>query len=328
MSLHPQKKRPPGGIYQQIFSHLQAPEAFVFSVDEFYTFLRFPSPERCERAILLHPNPKFRQQLNGHKVPHLWLSKESFLAFALHQRPEDQQLLSLFGYYQGKRLRDRVLKFEDKGETPVTPLDLHKSVTGRFYTYSLDTWQLSADLGLDPQQVFDLVNGEGLCSAAQRIDFKRLPVWMEAEIEYGIRFVPFASFNSLAHHHRAEVLPVLECLWEKGNLSTVQKGVLEVLAEAIQELLTQQQQIDELRQRLAEEARQLSLRNHYKTAAQLCHPDRYLQEADRKVAHRLFLELTSAYEADDLKGVRETHLRVVETLGEKTDETKYRELAG
>jgi DnaJ domain len=52
------------------------------------------------------------------------------------------------------------------------------------------------------------------------------------------------------------------------------------------------------------EAEQKELKDKYRKASKLCHPD-VVDEADKEAAHKIFAELSTAYERNDLKSVTE-----------------------
>ena len=99
-------------------------------------------------------------------------------------------------------------------------------------------------------------------------------------------------------------------------------------------MLRKQEEYDEVREEEArklreklEEKKRQHLRTHYKQAARLCHPDNFESEEKKDLAHRLFLELSSAYNEEQLKEVQQIHLRAIHALGNKSDLKQYRELA-
>jgi hypothetical protein len=187
---------------------------------------------------------------------------------------------------------------------------------------------------LDPQEVFDLLNKKGLFSFAQEIGFKEEAIWLEDEQENGKVFIPFASFNSLDPHLRKRFLLLLQCIYDEAKLNEEQYQLMETLAASLEEMLAEQENHDLIREEDArkhrekiEKKKQKNLRIHYKQAAKLCHPDQYETDDKKEMAHRLFLELTTAYEEKKLKEVQQVHLRAIHALGSKTDLKEYRELA-
>jgi hypothetical protein len=188
---------------------------------------------------------------------------------------------------------------------------------------SLDTLQLAQDLALDPKQLFDQLNQEGLLSWASFLGFRRQAHWMESEQEFGNIFIPYASFNSLDPDERARFFEVMEFLWHHGGLSPEQSTLLETLAKALQDTLTQQRIYEEEKKAVQEEAvrreteaAEARLRQAYKEAARLCHPDLHVEEPQKVRAQALFQQLNQAYQQQDLATVQ------------ATSEVIQRELAG
>lgn len=274
--------------------------------------------------------------MNERHAPDLLLEKGFFLDLARKRRNVDPWLKDLNLWYKAENLRVRILYFDDsekKRKLDWLGLSEEKE-KGNFYTYSLDTYTLADSLGLDPQEIFDLLNKKGLFSFAQEVGFKEETIWLEDEQENGKVFIPFASFNSLDPHRRKRFLPLLQCIYDEAKLNEEQYQLIETLAASLEEMLAEQENYDLIREEDArkhreriEKKKQKNLRLHYKQAAKICHPDQYETEDKKDMAHRLFLELTTAYEEQKLKEVQQVHLRAIHALGSKTDLKEYRELA-
>jgi hypothetical protein len=229
--------------------------------------------------------------------------------------------------YKAYLLDQKARQFEHfPSPTPLTAWDIAEETEGNFYAYKLNTLQLAQDLELDPQQLFDQLNQEGLLSWAAFLGFRREAHWIASEQEFGNIFIPYASFNSLDQDERARFFEVMEFLWHQGGLSPEQSTLLETLAKALQDTLTQQRSLRRskkdrrFRRRLPGAKRKPprpDFGKHTKQAARLCHPDLHVPKDRKKArAQALFQQLNQAYQQQDLATVQ------------ATSQTIQRELAG
>lgn len=326
-------------IYKKIWKALKADDSHPFSITDYFSFLGYQSKGACKRAVMNHPEAAFKEGtrlMNERQAPDLLLEKGFFLELARKRKNADPWLQDLNLWHKSETLRKRILHFEDSEKRrELTWLGLaEEKERGYFYSYSLDTYNLSQSLNLDPQEIFDLLNQKGLLSFAQEIGFKEKSIWLEAEHEEGKIFIPFASFNSLDPHLRKQFLVLLQCIYDEAKLTEEQYQLMETLATSVEKMLEEQENYDLTREEEArkqrerhEKKKQKHLRIHYKQAAKLCHPDQYASADKKDLAHRLFLELSTAYEEKKLKEVQQVHLRAIHALGSKMDLKEYRELA-
>ncbi len=324
-------------IYRKIWQALKEDDPYPFSITEYFSFLGYQTKGACKRAVQNHPEPLMQERMrlmNERHAPDYLLEKGFFLEFARKRKNADPWIKDLSLWYQAECLRQQILHFEDDPKKrELSWLELEEKEKGPFYTYSLDTFTLARSLLLDPRTVFDLLNEKGLLSFAARVGFREESLWLEAEHENGKVFIPYASFNSLDTHLRRKFLALLQCIYDEAKLSGEQYQLMEGLAEALEEMLTKQEDYDEEREEEArkqrekiEKKRHENLRLHYKQAARLCHPDKFESTDKQDLAHRLFLELSTAYEEEQLKEVQQIHLRAIHALGNKADLKEYREL--
>jgi len=325
-------------IYRKIWQTLKEDESHPFSITDYFSFLGYQSKGACKRAIQHMPQADFQEGLrmmNERHAPDLLLGKHFFLHLARKRKNADPWLKDLHTWYEADCLRKSVLQFSDDGKKrKLEWLGLKEKEKGSFYTYSLDTYQLAQSLSLSPQAIFDSLNAKGLLSFAPKVAFIEENIWLEAEQENGRIFIPYASFNSLDPHERKRFFPCLQHIYDEFPLNENQLQLIEILAESLEEMLNLQAEYDQIRAEEAQKIRERlerkrykNLRLHYKQAARLCHPDSYENVEKKDLAHRLFLELSSAYEEELLKEVQQIHLRAIHALGNKADLKEYRELA-
>jgi hypothetical protein len=325
-------------VYKKISNTLKEDESHPFSITDYFSFLGYQSKGACKRAVMNHPQADFietQRLMNERHAPDLMLEKGFFLELARKRKNADPWIKDLSLWYKGERLRKQILQFDDsEKKRELNWLGLEEREKGNFYTYSLDTFNLAQSLELNPRDIFHLLNEKGLLSFAKEVGFKSEEIWLEAEHEKGKVFVPFASFNSLDPYLRKQFLPLLQCIYDEAKLNEEQLQLMETLAASIDDMLATQEDFDLIREEEArklrerhEKKRHKHLRIHYKQAAKLCHPDQYENPEKKDLAHRLFVELHTAYEEKKLKEVQQIHLRAIHALGSKTDLKQYRELA-
>jgi hypothetical protein len=309
-------------IYQKIWTLLKGEEPFPFSLSTYQHFLGFREREKAVAVLESMAEDAF--QKHPETAGDFLLAKDCFLQMARKRRNADPWVRDLQLGYKAYLLDQKARKFEHfSSPTPLTAWDIAEETEGNFYAYKLNTLQLAQDLELDPQQLFDQLNQEGLLSWAAFLGFRREAHWIASEQEFGNIFIPYASFNSLDQDERARFFEVLEFLWHQGGLSPEQSTLLETLAKALQDTLTQQRAYEEAKKiaqeeaaRREAEAAEARLRKAYKAAARLCHPDLHTEDGKKARAQVLFQQLNQAYQQQDFATVQ------------ATSQTIQRELAG
>lgn len=232
----------------------------------------------------------FPNKVNSRRRESIRMSRMFFYQLAVKKHPGLKSFLDeLYSSGYAEVFRKNILNFRfTKKKEWRQELNIG-AIAGYFYTYSLNTYNVSKELNICPFELFKFAS----------INFCR------AYGFGGTRFInshttpiPLVFFDSLRHQERYKMLLFLDKVYKEFKLSKFQKLILKSYASIIKELIDKQIEYDiqigrnGLRKKIVKKRQSPphEVRMAYLKAAKLCHPDKFPERAD------IFLKLQSAWE--------------------------------
>jgi hypothetical protein len=272
-------------------------------------FVRVLNKEEFNSDVTIKPWEKVQQRRRDIH----YVTRDLFYALCQKFLKEYNAITQIYIEHKRDTLKSKILSFAYYSKNEYTKLDFYKKVKGHFYTYNLNTLNVSKDLNID---VFDLYK---FCS----IEFCSKCSFRVARCtnEYGFNreaAYPYYSFDDIKHETRYLFIELLKTLIKKYKLTDFQKQLIEIYSGFIKQMLEKQFEYDIKEHRRAEKKKtftfyhkptltkeqETELKVIYRKAAMLCHPDK------NKDGEEIFKNLNNANKNNDLQKVKEIFSRL------------------
>ncbi len=257
-------------------------EKYIFSATDFFSFfkydrrdsfVRFLSNEKFFGDVIIRHFSKIKKKSG--KEP--YFTRELFLKTVKNRRKDIYPVVEeFFLAYKKQQLQEQMVFLESKGKVYRFDLEsFHTKVSGVFYNYSLNTYNLAVYIGLCPYDLFKFSSSEFL---------HKIDNWKTGFINNYTSDrrppIPYASFNSERHEVRYLFLHLIKKILSDYTITNLQHKLLKTYYTLIFNLLTKQLDIDTKKKEKETRRKRTKLKRDkkkikpiYYKAAKLCHPD-------------------------------------------------------
>lgn len=207
--------------------------------------------------------------------------------------------------YRKQKIADKIGKFT-KSRKKRYLHDTYREVTGEWYDYSLGSFYICRDLGIDPFEGFRIVNQTFLLDSYLGVQVMFIAITRPGNRNAYEHF-PNYSFNSDKHKKRTDVFTYMKALKKKGNLDEYQLDLWATMYRSLQDMLCKQyllhdkKKLEESYDYVNQNYDEAEMKQFYREAALLSHPDINPQ------GEETFKNLNQAYEQGDFYTVKHIH---------------------
>lgn len=181
-------------------------------------------------------------------------------------------------YYSSKsRIRIEYFTIRKKTDA-LSSLEMYTVPCGKYYTYSLNTYNMAKDLLLCPYDLYKYISKE----LSGQFKYVSANVTNRYS-DYGVK-IPFFHFDHTHYNIRNEFLALVKNIADNYPMSDISKRLAELYYKDIKKMLFEQIRIDHLRSEKVENQRKQkekkefnpsqSVKDMYRKACKLYHPDK------------------------------------------------------
>lgn len=289
---------------------LEVDNKYPFKSTEIFNVLGYSKHSNFIRAVHRANKQNYPlyitfSKLNERRTKAITISRELFLILA-NKHNEKKIYFSFYSEYL-KHYYKNVIWIWGSYRTLTYPkfVYVYTKVKGKFYAYSLNTYNVANAIDIDPFKLFEFT------SKNFHSQFNNFRVDFINKYTHSSPAIPIMHFDSLSYETRWEFILLLKKIGDEYSLTEIQKEKLKIYKEIIVELLHQQYKYDYEKKNNAVKNKKLSapktkeIKLIYKKAAKLCHPD------ISKSNSELFKSLNNAYNNNDYLKVKDIYEQLI-----------------
>jgi hypothetical protein len=282
-----------------------------FGFSRHNNFIRVLNKEEYKSDVTIKPWEKVQQRRSGV----YFITRNLFYIFCQKFLKDYNNITQAYLEYKREALKSKILNFAFYKKPEYPKLDICKKLKGHFYTYNLNTLNISKDLNVDVYDLFKFCSLE-FCS---KYDYKSARCTNEYGMDREAAY-PYYSFDDIKHETRYLFIKLLETVFEKYKLTDFQKQVIKIYSGFVKLMLEKQVVFDIKEHRREKKQKTFTfyfnykpaltkeqkaeLKVIYRKAAMLCHPDK------NKNGEEIFKNLNNANKNNDLQKVKEIFSRL------------------
>lgn len=239
-------------------------------------------------------------KLEKRKTKAILISREFFLQLA-NKHADKEIFLSFYTEYL-KLYYKQLIWIWGSYKTLNYPkfIYIYAKVKGKFYAYSLNTYNIADAINIDPYKLFEF------SSKKFYSEFNNCRVDFINKYTHNKPAIPIMHFDSVNYETRWGFILLLKKIGLEYSLTELQRIKLKIYKQIVTELLHQQYEYDcEKHNSKAVTTKPKDIKLIYKKAAKLCHPDK------SKGHTELFKTLSNAYHNNNFDMVRNIYEQLI-----------------
>lgn len=279
-----------------------------FGFSRHNNFVRIVKKDKYKADVMISQWKKVRLRRNNV----YYITRDLFYTFCQKFLKDYSYITEMYLEQKRSVLRSKILKFGyNANEKYIFGLNINVKLKGHYYTYSLNTLNLSSDLNIDVYDLFKFCSLE-FCS---KVGYSAARCTNELGIDKKAAY-PYYSFDNVIHERRYVFVELLKTILKTYKLSDFQKQVIDVYSGLIKQMLEKQLDYDIKEHRrtttiitlkfippLTKE-QETEMKFIYRKAALLCHPDK------NAISEDTFKDLNNANKNKDLQKVKDIYSRL------------------
>ena len=281
--------------YENFWEQFQSSDYFkFFGYTRHSSFKRFLDNEKYYEHIWCESWSK----INTRERNTISFDRELFVKLCQLKNILVQEVEQIAVEYYSSQFKKRILNFRVRTKADIgSPLQMYNVPMGKYYTYSLNTYNMAKDLLLCPYDVFKFFNEE-----SHSIRF--IKAGLTNEFKADAIKIPFLSCDHTYYASRYEFLLALKLIIKKYKMSEVSKKLAAVYYGYIKEMLDEQTKIDQLKKEKYNKIKRekekkafnpsANVKDMYRKACKLYHPDK------NPKGEEIFKIINKAYQEGDV----------------------------
>jgi hypothetical protein len=267
-------------IRQDFFSHIKEDPFesldyyLFFGYSQHFNFKRFLDKEKFYSEIFLDSFSK----INKRRVNSISITRKLFVELCQINNCLAKEVEEIAVEYYSSLFKSKIKKFTVRTKADIgSTLKMYNVPCGKYYTYSLNTYNIAKDLLLCPYDLYKFCSEE-----AGYFEFVSASVTNEYR-DYSKK-IPYYHFDHTHYSRRNEFLALLKIIIDRFKMSDISKRLAAIYYKDINEMLREQIKIDHLKaekvknknkqkEKMAFNPSQLA-KDMYRKASKLYHPDK------------------------------------------------------
>lgn len=256
-------------------SVFQSTDYFAFfGYSQHYNFKRFLDKEKYYPEIIFDSYSK----VNNRLVNSISISRKLFVELCQLNNCLVKEVEDICVEYYSSEFKKKISHFVVRTKSDIgSPLKMYNVPCGKYYTYSLNTYNIAKDLLLCPYDLYKFCSED-----AGYFEFVSAGVTNEYS-DYSKK-IPCYYFDHIHYTRRHEFLALLKMIMDRFKMSDISKRLSEIYYNSIREMLREQIKIDHIKKEKVEKQRKLkekiefnpsqTAKDMYRKACKLYHPDK------------------------------------------------------
>jgi len=236
-------------------------------------------------------------KINTRKRQTISFDRKLFIELCYKKNKITKEIEDIIVDYYSSDFINRIDTFKIRTKSDIgSSLKMYNVPCGKYYTYSLNTYNLSNDLLICPYEVFKFLDKENYSCSYVKTGFIK---------ESNNCNVPYFSFDHINFNQRHEFLAVIEFIIKNFELSHISKRLADLYYKQIKKMLLEQIKIDHLKKEKYENKKRqkekelftpsAEIKDMYRKACKLYHPDK------NPNGEEIFKIINNAYKESNIK---------------------------